>query len=367
MLYRRIRIGAAAGLCAAAAVIAATHARQAEVPPAGRLLADCGGEFRTLVLQYNAEAEGVTGAACREFLGSLPRGAEALVVCPDRNAWETFANSLPPTQATVTPVFAGGAITGWARDRWLALRRAGGGTLLYAPFRENLQENWPARRNDGRVAELLAVTRPERAEFYRSRLLFDGGDFVTDGETAFVTPAVARRNVGITVKTRDELRERLERDLGVRVELLPSAPEHHAGMFMMAAGKKRLVVGDPALARRILAETGAACIIPDPDWSAETQERFDAVAEFGQAEGYAVARLPVVCAKDGRTWLTPLNVVLGGGAAYVPAYRGNETLDAAARRGWEELGYRVVPIDCTDTYRQAGSLRCMVNVLERAE
>jgi hypothetical protein len=107
-----------------------------------------------------------------------------------------------------------------------------------------------------------------------------------------------------------------------------------------------------------------------PDFSAETQHLFDAVATQCKAAGYAVVRIPVVPARDGRTYLTFVNVLLDRQGSrrivYLPFYRGVEPLNAAARAVWRNLGYEVRSIDCTSVYRHFGCLHCLVNVLRRA-
>jgi hypothetical protein len=65
-----------------------------------------------------------------------------------------------------------------------------------------------------------------------------------------------------------------------------------------------------------------------------------------------------------------VNAILDEGdgtrTVYMPVYRGVEVLNGAARALWRDLGYRVRTVDCTDTFRHFGSLRCLVNVLRRS-
>ena len=106
-----------------------------------------------------------------------------------------------------------------------------------------------------------------------------------------------------------------------------------------------------------------------PDFTAPTQHLFDAVAAQCAAAGYKVVRIPVVPARDGRTYLTYVNVLMdqqgGRRSVYLPFYRGVERLNAAARTVWESLGYEIRPVDCTTAYRHFGCLHCLVNVLRR--
>ena len=107
-----------------------------------------------------------------------------------------------------------------------------------------------------------------------------------------------------------------------------------------------------------------------PDFTPQTQHLFDAVASQCEAAGYRVVRIPVVPARDGRTYLTYVNVLMdqqgGRRVVYLPFYRGVEPLNAAARKVWESLGYEIRPVDCTSAYRHFGCLHCLVNVLQRS-
>jgi hypothetical protein len=109
---------------------------------------------------------------------------------------------------------------------------------------------------------------------------------------------------------------------------------------------------------------------PDgPDFTDETQQRFDAVAERCREVGYRVVRVPLVPGRDGRTYLSYVNVILerreGRRIVYLPVFDGAEALHTAAEQVWAELGYEVRPVNCTACYRHFGTLRCLVNVLER--
>jgi hypothetical protein len=203
----------------------------------------------------------------------------------------------------------------------------------------------------------------------RSGLYFDGGDFLADAENVFVVPRVLQRNIQQTVASREEFVAVLAREFKRRVILLDEAPDHHAGMFMASAGDRTMLVGDPGLARELMSGQmlGPA---GGPDFTAQTQRLFDAVAGQCAKAGYKVVRIPVVPARDGRTYLTYVNVLMDQQGdrrlVYLPFYRGVEGLNAAARAVWEGLGYEVRSVDCTSVYRYFGCLHCLVNVLKRS-
>ncbi|MHC4972102.1 MAG: agmatine deiminase family protein [Planctomycetota bacterium] len=352
----RIAIGLVLGLAGVPALLPPFR----DAPPRhGPLLPDSDGALQEIVIQYVPEAEEIVTTAYREFLGALPAAVTVRVVCPDREAFDDLVRRVGAVACGLEPVLTGHPMTTWARDRWLALStREGDGALLLCPAVEAGENVWPARAGDRRIGDDLAAALPH-VDARRSGLVFDGGDFVADGETVFVSPRVARRNPGLTTA---ELHRRLAKTLECEVILLRHAPNHHAGMYLMTVGRRTALVGDPSLARDLVGDDAPN----DPDWSAATQAEFDAVAETAAGAGYRVVRIPVVPGRDGRTWLTGINVILDGRAVYLPVFRGVERLNRASAGVWRSLGFTVRPVDCTETYRHFGSLRCLVNVLRRS-
>jgi hypothetical protein len=304
------------------------------------------------------------------------------VLCPTRESFATLSENVAPVSCKLAPVVANHAMTCWSRDRWLALTPpdANGPVTLLAPRGEAGAPNWAERAGDQRVHEDLALAQPQRILAKRSLLYFDGGDFVADSETAFVTPAVLRRNLQHTVKSREELLAQLRQKISQRIVLFSEAPEHHACMFMMPVGERTVVVGDPSLARRTLDISGSAndviCGSCGPDFSPATQHFFDAVAAQCESAGYRAVRMPVVPGRDGRTYLTYLNVMIdqpeisksaprARRTVYMPVYSHVPELNAAASEVWRNLNFEIRPVNCTAAYTHFGSLRCLVNVVRR--
>ena len=374
--WRKI-VGAAVGLTIAFFVVRVldvpgTRRPSGPLARQGPVLSDCTGRIRELVVQYVAGATDIVADAYPDFVRQLAADVTVYVVCPDQAAFDDFRNRVYPVRCQVRPVFTGCEMTCWARDRWLALApgKPGAATCLLAPCQENGAEIWPARRGDHRVADFLAQSMPTAVVARRSRLAFDGGDFVADARTAFVTPRVARRNVGSAVSSASALRRELLDILKREMVLLTDAPPHHAGMFMMPVAGKRMLVGDPSLAKRFLTDVAVDTLdFPDPDFSADTQQRFDAVAAACSTAGYDVVRIPVVPGTDARSYWSYVNVLIDERddcqIVYMPVYRTAEVLNEAAATVWRKLGYEVRAVDCTRTFRHCGSLRCLVNVLTR--
>jgi hypothetical protein len=372
--WRARILGIALGLVGAAAVLALVGRPQPSDPPHGPTLSDCDGPLRQLVIHYTLDIAPVTGPIFSEFLRQLPAGVEVHVVCPDQAAYDDLVTRAGTLACRLSPAIVGHEITGWSRDRWLAMQPgdSGGQPRLVSPRDEMGGEVWPARKGDEAVGQDLARLVKD-LRWKRSDLFFDGGDFVADSRTVFIAPGVLARNVHQTVDDVDQLSGELEDLVGRPVVLLKDGPDHHAGMFMMAAGDGVVVVGDPAAGRRLwetmVPARQRAAFPKTPDFSDATRERFDSVARACAAAGRRVVRIPLVPGTDSRTYLTYVNVIIDGRpegkVVYMPVYRGADELNRAAREVWEGLGYEVRPIDCTAAMPHFGSLRCLVSVLER--
>jgi hypothetical protein len=362
--------GICAGLLLAAGMTHLLPGPQAAMPgePTGAVLSECDGALDRLVIHYHTGAQFALDVY-RDFLPRLPADVTVLAVCPDESAWQELRWAIGSVECTLTPVITRYEITAWSRDRWIALAPAAAGraTTLLTPAAEEGAEIWPARAGDARVAGHLAEALAN-VRHQRGTLLFDGGDILADNRCAFISPAVLRRNLQHTVESESQLIEQLERQLGRRVVVLPDAPDHHAGMFMMAAGNGTVLVGDPSLALPLVGADLPA-LPGEADFTAKTQRRFDSVAERATEAGYRVVRIPTIPAADGRSFLTYVNVLIDQRddrrIVYMPVYRGAEALNAAAAEVWRSVGFQVQPIDCTSTYLHFGNLHCLVNVLQR--
>ena len=374
-------LGVMIGLIGGGAFLALTGNPERGLPRSGAILSECDGRLQALVVHYEPGAGEIVMPVYRDFLGALDSDVRVYVVCPDRPAFDDFVAAVGSVACNLKPLVTGHPITAWARDRWVALGPAekAGATTLCSPRGEAGGEIWPARAGDERVGRDIAAALGPSVRARRSPLYFDGGDFLADGETVFVMPRVLPRNVQQTVGSQEELLALLGQEFKRRVILLDEAPDHHAGMFMASVGSRTMLVGDPGLARELIAAemahhdrvatTEFMGLPGGPDFTPETQRLFDAVARQCSTAGYKVARIPVVPARDGRTYLTYANVLMeqraGRRVVYLPSYRGVARLNEAARVVWEGLGYEVRSVDCTSVYGHFGCLHCLVNVLKR--
>jgi hypothetical protein len=384
MLRWQTAVGVVLGLLAGIAILSILGGGGGEREPllSGPIISECDGQLGELVIHYEPSAKGIVVPVYRDFLRALDSDVTVHVVCPSQDACTELTAAVGEVGCRLVPVVVNHPLTTWARDRWVALTPASGTglTTLLSPRGEAAEEIWPARAGDERIGNDLAAALPLALRSRRSELYFDGGDFLADGESVFVVSRVLPRNIQHTTVSREELLRILASELKRRVIMLDESPDHHAGMFMVAAGQRRMLVGDPGLGRKFVTPAstgsddrgGADGFMDLPggaDFTPETQHLFDAVAAQCAAAGYQVTRLPVVLARDGRTYLTFANVLLDQRGlrriVYLPFYQGAGQLNGAARAVWETLGYEVRPVDCSSVYRHFGCLHCLVNVLKR--
>ena len=213
--------GLAIGLVAGCFLLSLTGSGVRRQTASGRILSECDGRLRELVIHYEPSAKEIALPVYRQFLASLERGVIVNVVSRDATTYQDLVSSLGPVQCTLRPILVRHSITTWSRDRWVALGpiKAGGVTTLWSPRGEAAEEIWPARAGDERVGGDIAVAS-RKIVAKRSSLYFDGGDFLADSENAFVVPRVLQRNLQHTVANRKEFLTLLEAELKRRVILL---------------------------------------------------------------------------------------------------------------------------------------------------
>lgn len=370
---KQSRLAALGIACGLVIWIIVSSIRPASLPPnepAGRIFSECDGQLRTLVMQYVAEA-GFVDETYRQFLSKLPSDVLVYIACPDQQTYDALVAQVGQVSCTLRPAITHHPISTWSRDRWAGLQGLGK-TIMLAPRGELGAEGWEARTGDARIASTLARIFPTRAVALTSDLYFDAGDILADADNAFITTAVSLRNIQHTVADRAELTRKLEEVLQKRAVLLEQAPDHHAGMFMMAIGHRRVLVGDPSLAKPLWqnAAPWQQAGQWQPDFGDSTQQLFDAVAGQLEQEGYKVTRIATIPGKDGKAYITYTNVLIdqrpGDPTVYLPCYAGLDSLNHQAEQTWAHLGFRVISIDCTQVFRLGGTLHCLVNVLEKS-
>lgn len=374
MIRLQTMLGIVIGAISAILVLTAVDEGGKKLPSTGPILSECDGHIAELVIQYEPSAREIVGPAYRDFLGRLDSDITVYAVCPHHDAFAELAAAVGRLKCKLLPIIVNHPMTSWARDRWLAFAPSSpeGPATLWSPRGEAAASIWPARSGDERIGADIAMALHPSVLARRSPLYFDGGDFLADSRNVFVVPRVLQRNLQRTVNHREEFLVLLSNELKRRAVILDQAPDHHAGMFMMSAANGTMLVGDPALASRYIAKGRGSDFMElpgGPDFTPETQALFDAVARQCAKSGYRVVRIPGVPARDGRTFVTYVNVIINQQhdrrIVYLPYYRGAGLLNDAAARIWQDLGYEIRPVDCTSTFRHFGGLHCLVNVLKK--
>ena len=279
------------GLALGVAILSLANGGRRQPPPAGAILSECDGHFRELVIQYEPSAREIVSRPYADFLGALEEDVTVFVVCPSRAAYDELAAFVGPVRCRLRPIVVNHPMTTWSRDRWVALAPAspnGITTLLHQP-EEASAEIWPARAGDEQISDDIAKALPSSVFARRASFYFDGGDFLADDETVFVATArFAAKHSTHGIQQGDFVRD-VSSALKRRVVLFDEAPDHHAAMFMASVGNKTVLVGDPGLGRSLLPAPVPADFpeLPGgPDFTAQTQHLFDAVATQCAQAGY---------------------------------------------------------------------------------
>jgi hypothetical protein len=322
----------------------------------------------------------------------------------------TVANNPWPGRIRFVQLSGDRSYTIWPQDPFLVLVREDGDRelLLSAEF---------GRADDADFG--VEIGRELAWPVRRSRLTFEGGNIVSDGETVFVGANTIRENAS-RLNLRDaEVARRFEEELGLPVLVVGPLPQPvgHIDMMLTPLGGRRLLVADAAAGARLAEEAlgsqpdavaaferrceeqffGDAAIdslvdldgdvIAAPRIAGETRAAIDAseaiapaldgLADALRDRGYVVDRVPFLFVapeeeewKPGYPTLTYNNVLLGRAVperrVYLPRY-GFGALDEAAASLWRGLGYEVVAVPgLTVSAMYGGSLRCCVKVLSRS-
>lgn len=367
---RETLLGAALAVAVVLAVSTASTPR-AEPPADPVIVADDGGPLREVVIHFDPRAEEAVAPTWRDLFRALPQTVKVWVVverAEDMDRWRTLIEEWGvAAPERFHPVVTGLRITTWARDRF-TLRKDGDTAVLLVPPRPT--ESNEARLNDWTAPFALAAARPFRTRVEVSRAVFDGGDLVASNSHVFATAVLRGRNLGGPLASPERLGSWMRTISGREPALLGTdpnlVPRHHICMLLTPIGGRTVLVGD--------AELGLALLPPDAplprpaDRRPETIESFHRVARALEAQGFHVRRIPLVPLVDGLTYVSYNNALLerreGRLHVYLPQ-AGIEALDSAGRKAWEETGAVVHPIDTRGIYPWNGTVRCLVNVLDR--
>jgi hypothetical protein len=382
----RVALGLALGFLIAAALPGGRRAAPPDWPQLaalgpGALQDESAGRLSELVVHYTPEMGGELAAVYSELFAALEPDTIVRVVAADRAALDDLDRRLAragrPVRARLVPEPVGHAVSGWAKDRflaWVPARRGAFERALLVPPK-------PVAATAGRLGDwpVPAELATRSGGRWRSLVLpldFDGGDFAAAGDAALAGWTLMTKNPELAAAGPEGARARLAALAGRPVVLLGSrpgeVPEHHVNMYALPVGGRRALVGDVRLAARCVSSEELAAQGIGGDFTAECALRFDCAAAELEAEGFAVTRVPVVPLAGGAAYgpyVTYTNAFIetfrdGRRAVYMPKY-GIAGLDQAAEDAWRRLGFEVRAVNVAPVWRGGGTLDCLVGVLAR--
>lgn len=328
-----------------ALAVAATADRSPPRPAA------VGDPIAAWVLHFDPRLGDDTVPTYRDLLAHIPERTPVVVAVADERDADTFRALVDPGRGVpVSFLYAGVHVSAWARDRYICFRK-GDTPCILLPDARLVQEG---TQGDLLVARGLREWAPG-LRVIRSRLDLEGGNVLVTRSRVLVGCSAVADNADWCGGRVEEFAERLGDVFGRPVVVVgedeDALPHDHIDMFVSAAGRGRLLVGDP---RR--AGAGAE----HERWAPV----YDAVAAQLRSEGFHVFRIPILHAPTGLvTWNNAVTERRGEtDIVYLPRY-GRPALDAAAAACWRRLGFAVRPIDVRGAIRHGGAVRCLSNEL----
>jgi hypothetical protein len=368
----RAGTGVAAGVATSAAIALIVGAVAQSPASHDRLVPeDASSHLQRVAIHYVPSIDAKALPVWRQLFAVLPPDVQVEVATPSQTDFDHFETEMRRAGVAHLERFhahvVDHSLTTWSRDRMASLEDSDGhGVGVLSPPRIAVSTAQRAGDWDApfKLAHDLYGTQPRISDY-----VFEGGDFAASAHVLYADDNLIGRNLGRGDASLDHLQSAVARSFGGdHVVWLGDAagdvPEHHIMMYTVPLDDTHALVGD--VREGLALATGS--LEHDPDIETHAA-RFDRVAALLMARGISVTRVPVVVLPGAGSYVTYTNAVFdrdsAGPIVYLPTYR-QPALDARATAIYQQLGYRVVPIDVSTIYTLNGSLGCLVNVMARS-
>lgn len=375
------------GLLAVAAAMALLPAAITRAEPAavvggpGQILEDNAGHIRRFVVHIPAGELEHVAPTLRSWLPQLARDVQGEFLCARSEDAAALGRRFVAWKLAAPQRFRihryGKVETIWARDRYLALRGPLDRVVLLRPPQDEHQFD-----GDFGVPEFLARHVP-RLSVRQASLYWEGGDLIAGRQWVFVGATTLRRlKAQLATDDADRIRRVLETQFGRRVLFVPQPDDvlpsdvyldYHLDMFLTVVHDESVLLADVDWGRRLVKELPPWMPRPaapvDEILPQELRRRLEAVHWALAQANVPVRRVPWYPV-PGQHFAATYNNVLqdelpGQRRVYLPQY-GLAELDREAAWVYGRLGYRVGPVNVSSLFPRQGTLRCLVNVMERS-
>lgn len=352
------------------------------------ILSDTSGEIEEVVLQYSSSLAAEVIPTYKSFLRQIEPDTRIFIVCENAGQVKDIQTILEDWQIRnpqrIKIINAEREITVWARDRFVVKAAKDNLRKRIVVLPSLPRSEGQDRLNDKKVPEIIAKANGENIEARKSDLFFEGGNIVTSDKHLFTGYSTV---IDHERDSDEEIISRLEQEFGKKVVVVgspeESEPDEHIDMYLTPISDRVVLLGDPSLGTKILAEQRNKTVQFQEDLQSayellyrEDQEDTDAeeilssythVKKQLESMGFKVERIPIVHV-DWDKVITYNNVLMetrkGKRIVYMPVY-GIKELDTTARKKYESLGFEVRAVDVSKIYKHGGTLRCVTNVLSR--
>lgn len=292
---------------------------------------------------------------CMPLIESIREaGAEVCVLVDDAEARADFAAEMAAMDLSMSKVRVLLAPTDskWTRDYSAA-------SVYWGPQGKLGFVDWHATPDDRPLddASPIAVAQTLKYPLFRadrgaSKLVIDGGDFVTDGfGTAFLSTWVVNDNDDL-VFFQDAMRRYMGMERLIVLDKLERGPTNHIDMYLRLLDEETILVGryDPGAPGDEIIERNVAYL--------ETL-----TSCYGNP--YRIVRIPMPGNTRVRDFRTYTNALIVNNHILVPIYgaaRDKEALDIFSEA---MPGYHVRGFDCSGIIKENGAIHCMTREINR--
>jgi agmatine/peptidylarginine deiminase len=276
--------------------------------------------------------------ANRAILRNLPKGIQALVVNPPDELIREFAAEIASGKIKIVDEGTERA-NAWLQDYYPKAITGRRGEMEFIRFRYWEKEIPPGDRHLARSLQVRLNKSGLRAE--NSNLL------IVDGKL-YATNKVLRDNLIFSKKTIEKkLKNALHIKSGRWLPPLPGEPTQHLDIYANYLGKTK---------------AGNKTILISSSHIPARQKMLDEVSQMFQQDGFTVVRVGNSEGPQDHVLTQPVksyaNSLILEDTAFVPTYD-NPTQDKAAAEAYRKLGYKVVPIRCTEFVKRDGAIHCL--------
>lgn len=295
----------------------------------------------------------------------------------------------------------------WVRDPLMMVKDADGTICVYRPKSLSTQHDWAKKEP---FEKAVRECDPQRYRFAQAELNFEGGQIVTDGQTALVSEALLVSNSSLFDVDRyninaleEKIRPAFQKLTHAKkvIRIRPLRDWEHIDLYVTLLDAQTVLVADTRLGTQLLSSwIGTTTPEKNPNYQKlkslcqesalhkhrgkpaieinfnyrgqhgftdleRHAEDLDAIARQLRYEGFKVLRIPSLLGRSPYAF-TYNNVFRSGKDVLIPQF-GLDAVDQAAAEVFQKQGLKTHPVPAESLACYAGVLHCSLHELARPE